>query len=235
MASSTAAHDDATAAGGQTVVLWGEERGLPMRQILSTALVALIVAALTAVTVSALAQDAPTTERTVSPAAVSNINAHRVDGKHAVGFTNKRLARRNKLVATNRQGFLPSNIVKPFWGAIKHKPAGFADGVDNEGVTGVTVVTTAAARTLAASATPTSFYLNCPAGLKATGGGFSLLAPTTRVLGATPFAGYYYLDLQNTVATADDFSMYVTCLTTDGGASVASRLTRAARDARPGK
>ena len=99
-----------------------------MRQVLSTAITALVVAALTAVTVSALAQDAPTTERTISPAAVSNINAHRVDGKHAVGFTNKPLARRNKLVATNKQGLLPSNIVKPLWGAIKHKPAALADG-----------------------------------------------------------------------------------------------------------
>jgi len=99
-----------------------------MRQVLSTAITAMIVAALTAVSISALAQDAPTTERTVAPAAVSNINAHRVDGKHAVGFTNKRLARRNKLVATNKQGFLPSNIVKPLWGTIKNKPAPFADG-----------------------------------------------------------------------------------------------------------
>jgi len=204
-----------------------------MRQVLSTAITAMIVAALTAVSISALAQDAPRTERTVSPAAVANINAHRVDGKHAVGYTNRRLARRNKLVATNRQGFLPSNIVKPLWGTIKHKPAGFADGVDDEGVTGVTLVTTGDSRTLAASAT-TTFYLYCPSG-QASGGGFDSVGASTRVLAATPFANYFYLSLQNTVATQDFFNMYVTCVTTDGGASVASRLTRAAREARPGR
>jgi len=99
-----------------------------MRQVLSTALTALVVAALTAVTVSALAQDAPAAERTVAPAAVSKINADRVDGKHAIGYTTKRLSRRNKLVATNKQGYLPSNIVKPFWGNVLNKPAPFADG-----------------------------------------------------------------------------------------------------------
>ena len=99
-----------------------------MRQVLSTALVALIVGALAGVTASTFAQTPDEQTRTVTPAAVSNINAHRVDGKHAVGFTNKPLARRNKLVATNKQGLLPGNIVKPLWGAIKNKPAALADG-----------------------------------------------------------------------------------------------------------
>ena len=30
-------------------------------------------------------------------------------------------------LADNAYGFLPSNIVKPYWGYIKNKPAGFAD------------------------------------------------------------------------------------------------------------
>jgi len=153
-------------------------------------------------------------------------------------------------VATNKQGFLPSNIVQPLWGTIKNKPApfadgqiswselqgipaGFADGVDNKGVTGVTVVTNAEADTIGASTTR-QFLLYCPAG-QATGGGFALLESTTRVLGAAAYGNYYYLVLQNSVATPDPFNYYVTCLTTDGGTSVASRLTRAARDARPGK
>ena len=122
---------------------------------------------------------------------------------------------------------------KPLWGAIKDKPAGFADGIDNEGVTGVTLVTTAAGRTLGTSGT-TSFTLQCPAG-KATGGGFDNVAPSTYVLGATAYNDFYAVTLQNTVATADSFYLYVTCLTTDGAVAVASRLTQAAKAARPGK
>jgi hypothetical protein len=102
-----------------------------MRQILSTALVALVVAALTAVTVSALAQSEPTATSTYSPAAVSNINADKVDGRHAVGAKAKIPQRAGKLVATDKHGFLPRNIVKPLWGMIQNMPAGFADGVDD--------------------------------------------------------------------------------------------------------
>ena len=205
-----------------------------MRQVLSTAITAVIVSLLTLTAAGALAQDAPTTERTISPAAVSNINADRVDGKHAVGFTNKRAGRAgHKLVATNKQGLLPSNIVKPLWGAIKDKPAGFADGIDNEGVSGVTLVTTSDYRTLEASAS-SGYVLHCPAG-NATGGGFLNVAASTRVLGSLPYGDHYYLELENTIATPDSFDLYVTCLTTEGGVAVASRLTQAAKAARPGK
>ena len=91
-----------------------------MRQVMSTALVAVIVGAVSGATMGALAQSEPATERAVTPAA--GINAASVDGKSAVGFTNKRGPRRGKLVATNRQGELPSNIVRPYWGFIKNKP-----------------------------------------------------------------------------------------------------------------
>lgn len=117
-----------------------------MRQVISTAIVAVIVGALAGATMSAVAQ-APA-EQAITPAA--GINAATVDGKSAVGYTNKKRARRGKLVATNKQGLLPSNIVQPFWGHIKNKPgiladqqiswgevvgkpAGFADNADSVG------------------------------------------------------------------------------------------------------
>lgn len=100
-----------------------------MRQVLSTALVALVVGSLAGVTASVLAQSPE--EDVISPAAVSNINAHRVDGKHAVSAGTSPANRAGKLVATDKAGKLPSNIVDPFWGGIKNIPAGFADGVDD--------------------------------------------------------------------------------------------------------
>jgi hypothetical protein len=110
-----------------------------MRQIFATALVAVIVGALAGATAGAVAQGEPTLskERAISPSAVSSINAHRVDGKHAVGYGVSKAKRAYKLVATNASGVLPSNIVKTYWGSIKNKPAGFADGVDNKGLSGV--------------------------------------------------------------------------------------------------
>lgn len=97
-----------------------------MRQIISTALVAVIVSLLTVTAVGVLAQDEPTTtERAITPAA--GINAASVDGKSAVGYTNKRGQRVGKLVATNAKGELPSNIVRPYWGFIKNKPGILAD------------------------------------------------------------------------------------------------------------
>ena len=187
-----------------------------MRQVLSTAITALIVAALTAVTVSALAQDTPTTERTISPAAVSNINAHRVDGKHAVGFTNKPLARRNKLVATNKQGLLPSNIVQPLWGTIKNKPAGFADGIDNEGVTGISIKQVIGAPTSVAASSWVSASVDCPAGSVPTGGGGYASSSTLRLTDSYPelanarWRVYYY----NEGAFAANGTAYVLCMTT---------------------
>jgi len=47
----------------------------------------------------------------VTPTAVSNINAHRVDGKHAVSSTENLNQRKGKLMSFNSAGYLPSNIV----------------------------------------------------------------------------------------------------------------------------
>jgi hypothetical protein len=47
----------------------------------------------------------------VTPAAVSNVNAHRVDGKHAVSSTQNLNQRKGKLMSFNSAGYLPANIV----------------------------------------------------------------------------------------------------------------------------
>jgi hypothetical protein len=110
-----------------------------MRQIISTAVVAVVVSLVTVTAVGALAQDepAPAAQQAIVPA-VTSINAHKVDGRHALSASASRAKRRGKLVATNRQGYLPSNIIKPAWHLIEGTPAGFADGVDNVGVTAFT-------------------------------------------------------------------------------------------------
>jgi hypothetical protein len=120
-----------------------------MRQILSTAVTAVIVSLLTLTVAGALAQSEPATTSTYAPSAVSNINADRVDGKHAVGAKAKIPQRAGKLVATDKTGFLPRNIVKPLWPLIQNMPAGFADGIDDQGVTGVKVTTLQASTPIA--------------------------------------------------------------------------------------
>jgi len=48
----------------------------------------------------------------VAGAVQQGLNADQVDGKHAVGAKAKIAKRKNKLVATNKQGYLPSNIIQ---------------------------------------------------------------------------------------------------------------------------
>lgn len=103
-----------------------------MRHILSTAITAVVVSLLTLTVAGAMAQTEPApepgTDGAIAPSAVRASNSDRVDGRHAVGAAATKAQRANKLVATNRFGMLPGNIVKPFWGLIQNKPADLADG-----------------------------------------------------------------------------------------------------------
>src|SRR5688572_19739007 len=87
---------------------WGEREVFAMRHIVSTAVVAVVVSLATMTAVGALAQE----PGSAVPSAVSSINADRVDGKHAVGAGAGIRMRARKLVATNKNGYLPANIVK---------------------------------------------------------------------------------------------------------------------------
>ncbi len=140
-----------------------------MRGLVSTALVAVVVSLLTVTAVGVIAQE----PAQVGPAAVKNINVHRVDGKHAVGAGAGKAKRAGKLVATNSKGYLPANIVKPKWGLISGKPAGFADGVDNQGVTKITITSMVSLFTSIAAGSSGTATASCPVGSKAVGGGFN--------------------------------------------------------------
>jgi hypothetical protein len=148
-----------------------------MKHLVSTAIVAVIVSLLTVTAVGVIAQEpAP-----IRPAAVSNVNADKVDGRHAVGAGMAKKKRRNKLVATDNKGLLPSNIVKPFWSKIRDVPAGFADGVDNQGVTKITITRVLGPSTSVGVGDWDSGSVSCPAGSKAIGGGFASDSPIMTV------------------------------------------------------
>jgi len=61
----------------------------------------------------------------VTPAAVSNVNADRVDGVHANKYTTQLGKRAKKLVATNASGYLPNNII------LKALDSELLDGLDS--------------------------------------------------------------------------------------------------------
>ena len=52
------------------------------------------------------------TDDGIGPSAVANVNADRVDGRHAVKYTSNTTARKGKLMAFGATGYLPSNIVQ---------------------------------------------------------------------------------------------------------------------------
>lgn len=98
-----------------------------MRRVLSTAVVALIIAALAGIPSGAIAQSDPADDP-ISPSAVTRgLNADKIDGKHASRYTLRRAPRAKKVVATNRVGMLPPNIIEPLWPLIQGKPAFLAD------------------------------------------------------------------------------------------------------------
>ncbi len=182
-----------------------------MRNLVSTVIAALIVGALAGATVGAVAQDEPTK---AEPAALSNINADKVDGRHAVGSGASKAKRAGKLVATNSKGYLPSNIVKPYWGAIKNKPAGFADGKDNAGVTSVTMQHVRINGGIPAGpGSYNDFNVNCPAGYVVTGGGFDQAAGDIRIIDSSPNgSSSWYVHMLNLGASAREVSVYAICM-----------------------
>lgn len=156
-----------------------------MRQVLSTALVALVVGSLAGVTASVIAQTPE--EGASSPAATTVANADKVDGKHAVGAGVSKARRAGKLVATDGAGKLPSNIVDPFWGGIKNVPAGFADGID-DGITGLKVTKVNGAIPPALADGYQFAYAFCPTGSVLVGGGAAILSghAVTHIVASQP-------------------------------------------------
>jgi hypothetical protein len=143
------------------------------------------ISLVTVIAAGAVAQSEPTPEQAIVPA---GFNADKVDGRHAVGHRASRKKRAGKLVATNKQGFLPSNIIRPAWklilgkpaafrdgritwGEVQNKPGGFADGVDDAGVTSVKVTQVWGLIVAVAAGAGKSAEVHCPGGSRAVGGG----------------------------------------------------------------
>jgi hypothetical protein len=167
---------------------------------------------------------APSVAQTIDPDAervfeIAGLNADKVDGQHAVKYSTKKSKRANKLVATNAAGYLPSNIVKPGWGYIKNKPAGFADGVDNAGVTQVRMRHVRKNGTIAGNSSQ-DFAVYCPEGFVVTGGGIGQAASDIRIVDTEPlgWSGWYVNGL-NLGSNTREVSVYAVCMsTTPGGA-----------------
>jgi hypothetical protein len=173
-----------------------------MRQVLATALVALVVGALAGATVSAVAQS----DSEVIPSAVSPVNADKVDGKHAVSAGASRARRAGKLVATNAQGYLPNNILNP-------RP-----------IMGVTLQTIFEGfeATNAVNTTMT-VDIDCPDGAQVTGGGFNFTnlgdaVPTVQAVRSNPEGeGWEFAVLKvapDPTSGAPRFRVWARCLTT---------------------
>ena len=187
-----------------------------MRHILSTALVAVLVGSLAGVTAGTLAQAEPETERSVTPAATV-ANADKVDGQHAVPYTGNKSKRKYRLVATNRNGMLPGNIVKPYWGNIQNKPKGFADGVDNAGVTKLKLTRVMTGKSIPAGQR-SAVYAYCPPepASFAVGGGFHLNNDDVVVLHSLPLTtnpSGWKLMVKNNASVAENAYVFAVCLT----------------------
>ena len=109
------------------------------------------------------------------------------------------------------------------WNAIPDKPAGFADGVDNEGVTSVRIRTvTSTPSTIAAPGTA-SITADCPAGFLAVGGGYILIQGELDFFiydnGALD-ADTWLIDVWNPVGAAVIVAAQVHCLRAEPGGLV---------------
>ena len=179
-------------------------RGL--RGLIATAMVALVVSLATTVSVGALAQS---DDGSVDPAAVADINAHRVDGKHAVGAGATRAQRAGKLVATNAQGYLPSNILDP-------RP-----------VTHVTVSYPSLHFDVDPNATGQG-SVGCPAGSRPVAGGYYQDAWDIRITDSRPFSNGWNVGWRNLVAADHDITIYAVCLATTPSGAITT-ATKAAK------
>ncbi len=64
-------------------------------------------------------------DEAIGPSAVANVNAHQVDGRHAVKYTSDLAKRKGKLMAIGATGYLPNNII------LKASDAELIDGIDS--------------------------------------------------------------------------------------------------------
>ena len=203
-----------------------------MRQILSTALVAVIVGALAGMTAGTMAQAPAETERITTPA---GFNADKVDGKHAVRATKTLRLRAKKLVATDRTGFLPDNIVKPMWHLIKNKPAVLADGQvswsEIAGRPAPPIVRLVTVTNMVALPPGDYSQLSaaCPPGSKVTGGGYFDIDTGNELVDSWPSSPSSWTVTVDVNNAGDTVSAYAVCMSVEN-MSLAGRLTPAAKN-----
>jgi hypothetical protein len=161
---------------------------------------------------------------------VSPVNADRVDGKHAVGAGASRTTRAGKLVATNAAGLLPDNIVTPRWTCLQGVPAGFADGVDGEGISETTITRVESAQGVIPANGTGGAHADCPAGATLTGGGFfSQLDDAFQVIDSRPgTTTRWVVFARNTSDVNLSIRAYALCISVEP----ASALETAARGGR---
>ena len=182
-----------------------------------------LIAALMVTAVAA----APTVAQKADPSAegvfeVAGLNADTVDGRHAIGATANKAARAYKLVATNRYGQLPSNIIRPRWRELKGVPAGFRDGIDDVGVWKVTISTFWNDSEWLAQDTGDT-WVGCPAGTKVVGGGFGQPEYDVVITDSLPYDNGWQVYGENRGTLARDVDAYVLCLSTNPSSGLASK------------
>lgn len=182
-----------------------------IRQVIAYIVAMMLVAAFVAV---------PTVARTTDPgvdqvvlAAQGTGNADMVDGRDAVKFTENRDRRAGKLVATNHKGYLPSNIVKPYWGNIKNMPGGFADGTDDKGVVKLQVrIVESSTRTLSPGESG-SIKASCAQHYYVVGGGYYGPDALAVYKSYPSDSRSWRVAAENTAASSDvDLTAFAVCL-----------------------
>ena len=193
-----------------------------IRQVLAYLIAIGMIAAVAAVPTVAQQAD-PNAERVFE---VAGLNADTVDGKHAVSYTNKRGARKNRLVATNRRGELPPNIVRPRWNLIQRVPDGFKDGVDDVGVAKIKLTKVVTEPVTVAPGGGENLVAWCPSGTVAAGGGYEMVGNVEDgvVYESMPRSGLSGwgagLKVLPTAGGSIDFYVYAICMSTQPGGAL---------------
>ena len=130
-------------------------------------------------------------------------------------------------MATNPEGFLPPNIVKPFWGNLQNVPEGFADGVDD----GITQISTHLADsppvTIAADDNGTALA-TCPAGTKVLSGGGTASSFLVHMVTSFQAGNGWIVAYQNTdTVNARTITAIATCATVTPASAIATTAKRA--------
>ena len=106
------------------------------------------------------------------------------------------------------------------WNAIPNIPAGFADGVDDAGVTGLKVTQYSRSSTIAANISQGITSPNCPPGSRVVGGGHATYSGGVFPYLSIPSGNYWFAAFDNTTNYAATIEAYVICLSTEPAGNI---------------